>query len=152
MSLPPTSRGGRAVAAYVSDAVETATPQQLVLRLYDRLVVDLDRAASELRTAHEHPHDNRHAAPLVHAQEVILELRASLDVSAWSGAPALAGLYAFLLSLLTQANIGGGPVAARLDLVEQARTLVIPLRDAWHGASAATAVSRPLPNGHAVSA
>jgi flagellar protein FliS len=41
----------------------------------------------------------------VHAQDIILELRASLDVDAWEGGPGLASIYDFLHVQLIRANI-----------------------------------------------
>ncbi|HUW78807.1 MAG TPA: flagellar export chaperone FliS [Candidatus Nanopelagicaceae bacterium] len=105
---------------YVSDSIATASSSRLIVMLYDRLILDLERGERELRTGvvgNEHLH---------HAQEILIELRASLDVGAWQGAPGLADLYAFLLGELIAANIGRDPAR-----VAACRTLVTPLRDAW---------------------
>jgi flagellar protein FliS len=53
-------------------------------------------------------------------------------VDAWSGAPALANLYGWMLTELIGANIGKDA-----DRVAACRTLVEPLRDAWREAAAA---------------
>src|SRR3982751_6876573 len=86
---------------YLQDSISTASPGKLLLMLYDRLVLDLGKAEEALRA------DERdHAYDLLnHAQEIVLELRVSLDVEAWSGAPGLASLYGFLLMELIGANI-----------------------------------------------
>lgn len=112
---------------YLQDSISTASPGKLLLMLYDRLVLDLGKAEEALRA------DDRDKAYdlLNHAQEIVLELRVSLDVEAWSGGPGLANLYGFLLTELIGANI-----ARDADRVAGCRTLVEPLRDAWREAAA----------------
>jgi flagellar secretion chaperone FliS len=122
MSAPASVR-----ARYLSDRVATASPQQLLVMLYDRLALDLERAedalvAGDRQTAHNE---------LMHAQEILLELRASLDVDAWEGGPRLAALYAWLLGELIQANLKGD-----VRRVRDSRKIVEPLRDAWREAAA----------------
>ena len=113
---------------YLQDSISTASPGKLLLMLYDRLVLDLMKGEEALRAgAREQAHEQ-----LTHAQEIVLELRTSLDVDAWSGAPALAGLYGWMLTELIGANI-----AKDADRVAACRTLVEPLRDAWREAAAA---------------
>jgi flagellar protein FliS len=113
---------------YLQDSISTASPAKLLVMLYDRLILDLAQGeeairAGELEVAHE---------KLSHSQEIVMELRVSLDVEAWSGAPGLASLYGFLLVELIGAN-----VAKDADRVAVCRTLVEPLRDAWREAAAA---------------
>jgi flagellar protein FliS len=100
--------------------------------LYDRLVADLFQGEEALRA------DNRElsAERITHAQEIILELRTTLDVEAWSGAPGLASLYGFLLTELIQAN-----VKRDADKVASCRALVEPLRDAWREAASLAAAT-----------
>lgn len=113
---------------YLQDSINTASPGKLLLMLYDRLVLDLMKAEEALRSGdREQAHEQ-----ITHAQEIVLELRTSLDVEAWSGAPALAGLYGWLLTELIGANINRD--APR---VAACRSLVEPLRDAWREAAAA---------------
>ena len=96
--------------------------------LYDRLVLDLMKGEEALRgDDREQAHER-----ITHAQEIVLELRTSLDVEAWSGAPALANLYGWMLTELIGANI-----AKDADRVAACRALVEPLRDAWREAAAA---------------
>jgi flagellar protein FliS len=125
---------------YLRDSVATASPAKLLVMLYDRLVLDLNHAEHALR-AQDRAEASRH---LLHAQEIVLELRASLDLDAWAGAAGLASLYGFLLTELIAANVNadGARVAACRGLVE-------PLRDAWReaafklAAESAPAVARP---------
>jgi flagellar protein FliS len=137
---------------YLQDSINTASPAKLLLMLYDRLVLDLMQAEEGLRTvarlkdkgwiadAEERAQKQDQLAAerttanerLTHAQEIVLELRTSLDVDAWSGAPALANLYAWMLTELIGANI-----AQDADRVVAVRALVEPLRDTWREAAAA---------------
>lgn len=111
---------------YVTSVVDTVSRGQLVVMLYDRLVQDMvvaetAMAISDLKVASE---------ALVHAQEIVLELRSGLDVTAWSGAPGLSQLYVFLYDQLLAAN-----VQKDVARVVQCRELVEPMRDAWADAA-----------------
>ena len=115
---------------YVQDAVSTVTPAKLVTMLYDALVRDLaiaEKALTErdLQTAHDR---------LIHAQEIVLELQAGLDVTKWEGAPALMSLYHFIYRQLVDANV-------RKDVtkVTSVAATVEPLRSAWHQAAGSSA-------------
>jgi len=117
-------------ARYVGDSVATASPQQLLVMLYDRLALDLERAADALTAG-----DRRVAGEqLRHAQDIVFELRSSLKVEAWEGGPRLASLYAWLLTELTTANVKGDR-----NRVQACRQVVEPLRDAWRQAAASLA-------------
>ena len=122
---------------YIDTAVSTASPARLLTMLYDRLVLDLDRAESEQRAGRR-----LEAGPhLTHAQDVVTELASSLDVDAWDGAQQLLSVYTFLLTELVGANVAGDA-----DRTAACRRLVEPLRDAWHeaGQQLAPATVTPL--------
>jgi len=110
---------------YLADSVSTASPGRLLVMLYDRLVVDLGQAEDALLMGDRDTGRTR----LMHAQDIVTELRASLDVEAWDGGPGLAALYAFMLTEMVGANVTND--AAR---VASCRRLVEPLRDAWREA------------------
>ncbi|WP_030176422.1 flagellar export chaperone FliS [Spirillospora albida] len=112
---------------YLSDSVSTASPAKLLVMLYDRLVLDLVKAEEALLAADREAASER----LQHAQEIVIELRTTLDVDAWEGARGLSELYGFLLTQLIQAN-----VRADAALAASCRALVEPLRDAWATAAA----------------
>lgn len=121
-------------AAYTQSSLTTASPQKLVVLLYERLVLDLDRAEHALRAG---DHAGRH---LVHAQDIIMELLTSLDVEIWDGAATLSSLYTYLHGELVTAN-----VRRDVERVVACRELIVPLRDAWREALAGTvAVARPV--------
>ncbi len=117
-------------ARYLNDSVTTASPAQLLVMLYDRLVLDLARGEEALRTGDR----EGGSAHLKHAQDILIELRTTLDTSSWSGAPGLAALYGFLITELISANIRGNA-----DKVAVCHSLVAPLRDAWREAAQSTA-------------
>ncbi|MGY1695236.1 MULTISPECIES: flagellar export chaperone FliS [unclassified Geodermatophilus] len=119
-------------ARYVGDAVTTASPQRLLVMLYDRLALDLERALTALGDG-----DRQAAgAQLQHAQDIVLELQSSLRVDAWEGGPRLAALYSWLLTEMVQAN-----VRADRSRVRSCLQVVEPLRDAWRQAAASMAAS-----------
>jgi flagellar protein FliS len=111
---------------YLADTISTASPGKLLVMLYDRLVRDLVQGEQGLRAGNRQQAANY----ILHAQEIVLELRTTLDVDAWSGAPGLANLYGWLLTELIGAN-----VRADADRVAACRALVEPLRDAWREAA-----------------
>jgi flagellar secretion chaperone FliS len=115
---------------YLQDSISTASPGKLLVMLYDRLVMDLLQGEEALRGGDREQANDR----ITHAQEIILELRATLDVDAWAGAAGLASLYGFVLTELIQAN-----VRRDADRVATCRALLEPLRDAWREATAAAA-------------
>ena len=115
---------------FVDDAVSTASPARLICLLYDRLQLDLTLAVAALGEG-DRP---AAAASIGHAQQIVLELRGSLEVDAWEGGPGLASLYAWILGELGRAMVAGDPaiVVACLELVG-------PLRAAWHEAAGGAA-------------
>ncbi|MFC5381497.1 flagellar export chaperone FliS [Aquipuribacter nitratireducens] len=121
---------GRPAAArldqFKADAVTTATPGQLLVRLYDRLLLDIDRA-HEAQTAGDHL---AAGTQLVHAQAIVSELASTLDVDAWDGGPRLMSIYTFLLAELVRANVEKAP-----DRTLACRALVAPLAEAWREAA-----------------
>jgi flagellar protein FliS len=119
-------------ARYMGDTVTTASPQRLLVMLYDRLALDLERAEKALVVGDRAVANDQ----LQHAQEIVLELQASLRVDIWDGGPRLAALYTWLLTELMRANVKG---SARV--VADCRKIVEPLRDAWREAATSLASS-----------
>lgn len=119
-------------ARYLNDSIATASPARLLVMLYERLLLDLAQAESALAAGDREVAGQR----LMHAQDIVVELRASLKMDVWDGAAGLSQVYGFLLSELIAANV-------RSDLVKvtACRELVEPLLDAWR--QAATAATAP---------
>jgi flagellar protein FliS len=107
---------------YVNSSVDTMSPGRMIVALYDRLVLDLERAeaaidARDIETTND---------CLTHAQLIIAQLHDSLDVERWPAGRNLAGLYLFVQTELISANVEKD--RAR---VVRCRELIVPLRDAW---------------------
>jgi flagellar secretion chaperone FliS len=113
-------------AAYLGASVSTASPARLLVMLCERLVLDVTRGRNA-QAAGDHAEAHRQ---LVHAQEIVLELRMSLDVQAWDGGPALASIYDFLHSELVRANI-----SKDLAKTEGCLRLVTDLSATWREAA-----------------
>lgn len=132
---------GLAQARYAADAAETVSPARLLTMLYDRLVSDL--ATAELAMASGDIPTTGHR--LGRAQEILLELHATLDLEVWPQGEPLARLYLWLVNELMQARLRNDP-----QRVADCRELIEPLRDAWHSAAghAATQGAPLAPGGH----
>jgi flagellar protein FliS len=116
-------------ARYLNQRVMTATPGQRVVMLYDRLALDLVRAAdcysaNDALTAGTH---------IDHAMQIVAELAGSLDTTAGGPAENLASLYGYLLRELSTVLSGE---TARLA---GAQGIIGTLRDAWSKAVTSTA-------------
>jgi flagellar protein FliS len=119
---------------YVADAITTASPQHLLCLLYDRLALDVQRATDALDAG-----DRVAAGNLArHAQDIVFELRATLDVSVWDGGPALASLYGWLITELGKVIVHGDR-----DAAAGCYRTIEPLRLAWREAAAGGA-ERPV--------
>jgi len=113
---------GAAKTAYASVTAQTASPQRLLTMLYDRLILDLVLAEAAMRTGDHETTGNR----LQHAQDILLELWASLDEEAWPDGAPLRSLYLWLVSELLGSRMPPQP-----DRLIVCRELLEPLRDAW---------------------
>jgi flagellar protein FliS len=119
-------------ARYMGDTVATASPQRILVMLYDRLALDLERAQKAVVAGEREEANDQ----LQHAQEIVLELLSSLQVDAWEGGPRLAALYNWLIGELVQAN-----VKFDSNRIAACRQVVEPLRDAWRQAAISLATS-----------
>ncbi len=121
---------------YLADTISTAPPAKLLVMLYDRLALDLSRGEEAL-LAGDRVIASGH---LIHAQDIVLELRTSLKLDVWEAATGLAQIYTFVLTELIHANMNGD--AKR---VADCRGLVEELRDSWR--EAAMSIMAPTPAG-----
>ncbi|MGY4643775.1 flagellar export chaperone FliS [Cellulomonas sp. URHB0016] len=111
---------------YMTDAVATVGPARLLTMLYDRMLVDVDRAVEAL-VAGDVVVGRGH---LQHAQEIVAELMVSLDEGAWASGTQLMSIYKFLFTELIDAATHGD-----VDKARACRGLVAPLAEAWHEAA-----------------
>lgn len=116
----------QARSRYTADAVQTASPARLLVMLYDRLVLDLVNGEQACRTGDL----ERMSREVQHAQDIVLELRTSLDVTAWDGAQGLSDLYTWVYGELVAAVI-----KRDAERIATCRGIVEPLRDAWRQAA-----------------
>lgn len=123
----------KAQQRYRDEAILSASPERIVTMLYDRLLLDVDRAERAQRDG-DWPAANDQ---LQHAQAIVAELAGSLS-GGWAGAADLRALYAYLTRTLIGANIGRDP-----ERTHECRELIAPIRDAWHAAAAALAEKVP---------
>ena len=112
--------------AYLEQSIATASPARLLVMLYDRLVLDLNRAIEAQETGDIMLANGN----LIHAQEIVLELRTSLKMDVWEGAPRLASIYAWLHSELVRANI-----SKDVTITRDCLKVVEPLAETWRQAA-----------------
>lgn len=124
-------------AQFLNDTVLSSSPARLLTMLYDRLVLDLDRAG-KAQLAGDYAEANNQ---LTHAQDIVAELLVTLDVTAWDGGPGLHSLYTHLLGELIRANY-----ARDADVTAACREMVEPLRAAWHEAAVSLSVAAARPS------
>ena len=116
-------------ARYASDSTDTASPARLLTMMYDRLVSDLVSAEAAMLRADIAVTGER----IGRAQEILLELAASLDIEAWPEGEPLRRLYLWMVNELWTARLRKQP-----EKVAECRELIEPLRDAWRIAAIET--------------
>ncbi|HEV7956245.1 MAG TPA: flagellar export chaperone FliS [Marisediminicola sp.] len=113
-------------AQYNRDAVLSASPVRLLTMLYDRLMLDLERAeAGHPRADWQLVSDN-----LLHAQAIVAELASSLKTDVWDGGETLLALYNYVSNALVAANVQRDVAGIRESIA-----LLEPLRQGWHEAA-----------------
>lgn len=109
--------------AYRQNSVETATPGQLVVMLYDGVLTALDKAEAALAGK---PDIELSHQEFTRAQAIVMELLSTLDLSAGSVAQSLAALYEYAHYQLVRANIGKD-----FQPATPVRGIFADLREAW---------------------
>ncbi len=110
---------------YQNQAVQTAAGPQLIVMLYDRLAADIDVADGAIEARDFHLANTS----ILRAQQIVGVLRHSLQPDGFTGGQELLALYDFLFRTLVEANLAKDPTKIR-----ECRTIVAPLREAWHAA------------------
>ncbi len=87
---------------YLTEAIETSTPASRLTMLLDALEMDLARAD---RAFVDGSNPKTVSDLLIHAQEIILALRDTLDTSAWEPAGQIGSLYDHFYSELVRSNL-----------------------------------------------
>ncbi len=125
------------VAAYRQSRVMSSNPQQLVVLLYEHLLVSLRQAAEQIRANDIEGRLNS----LARASDIVAELLSSLDFQAGGELSSrLAALYAYFLGEI-------GAVARKPDVpqLERVTALVASLHESWQRAASST--SAPIAEG-----
>ena len=119
-------------AAYTESSVLSASPERLVVMLYDGAIRFLYAGAAAAREGRRDVARDR----LRRAQAVIDELNRSLDMSQGQIPRNLRDLYNFCSRHLIDSTLNGNP-----DGYEQVAKLLSELRDAWDQTSTALAAA-----------
>jgi len=117
-------------AQYNQDAILSASPNRLLTMLFDRLLLDLQRAEA----AQSEQDWNRASPYLTHAQDIVAELAGTLDVERWDGGQNLLAIYLFSSTKLVSAN-----VEHSIERTREVIQIMEPLRQTWHEAAAIVA-------------
>lgn len=134
---PPRAAAARFSAArdtYTASSVQTVTPAQLVVMIYDGMLRHLDVAAAAIENGNLQMANDR----LTKAQALLFELEVGLDTSAWPAGAGLAQLYSFVAAELVTAN-----VTKDTARITNCRDLLAPLAEAWRQA-ALTVAEQPV--------
>ena len=118
---------------YLADQIETATPVQRLLMLFDRLLRDLDEAEEAFGAGEI----ERISNSLLHAQQIVFALRDPLDRSTPLGG-SLASVYSFSLERLIEANLRKKPA-----LLGEVRRLLEPIAAANRAVAQSMVSSNP---------
>lgn len=107
--------------AYRSASVQTATPERLLIMLYDGLIRFVRLAQSAI-VSDDVPEAHKN---LIKSQDIVLELKSTLKME-YEISHALAALYDYFLKKLREAN-----VSKMVEPLEEILPRVEELREAW---------------------
>ncbi|MEX0846611.1 MAG: flagellar export chaperone FliS [Ilumatobacteraceae bacterium] len=121
---------------FADGGLSTASGPKIIVMCYERLDRDITGAIDAI----EHRQIERAHDLLLHAQDILLELRCMLDFEAWEHSGSLSSIYRFASDLLVTANVRKSAREA-----EQARSLLAELAAAFKQAAASAPVQAPVP-------
>ncbi|MEQ9094319.1 MAG: flagellar export chaperone FliS [Miltoncostaeaceae bacterium] len=107
---------------YTDKQAQTATPGRLVVMLYDGFL----RFAAQAKAAFERGDTGEAGLRLTRAQDIVTELRVSLDMTRGEIPENLAAIYEYVTERLTAARIGRDTGA-----IDESVRHMRELRDAW---------------------
>lgn len=114
------------LSRYNDDAVLSAPPARLLTMLYDRLLLDLNRA----QFAQKNANWGVASENLLHAQSIVTELSSTLKTDVWDGASGLLSIYQYAMEAMIGANI-----YRDVNRTKECIVLLEPLRQGWHDAA-----------------
>jgi flagellar protein FliS len=112
---------------FSADRLETASSARILVLCFDRL----DRDLALARTAIQRGDHFAANEELTHAQDLVGELAAMLDLEVWEHAGSLLAIYDYLLRLLLRANSFKSEA-----LVAEAQRLISEIGEAFRAAAA----------------
>lgn len=115
-------------AAYQQQSIMTATPERLVVMLYEGAARFFFQAAAAMREGARSTAFER----IDRGEAIVDHLLATLDMSAGEIAERLEGIYVFCKRLLLEARLEGDP-----DKIDLVRGYLSELREAWAQIAAA---------------
>ena len=134
----------QAISVYRRQQVETASPGQLVVMLYDACIGHCKAAQDAIAAADR----DRAARHLLKAQDIIAELMSALNVGAGGElAVRLLSLYEYMYRRLVHANVRKDAEAAR-----EVERLLAELRGAWAEAAGSPVAAARTGTGEKASA
>ena len=120
--------------AYTKVDVETASQGKLIVMLFNGAIKRAEEAKRQLdKGKNEGVHNN-----LIRSQEIVAELRASLDMKHGEVAKNLDRLYEYFQHLLVTANIKKSDVP-----IDECIGLMVAMRDTWQEAFQKVAMENP---------
>lgn len=123
---------------YTNHAAQTATPGRLVVMLYDGFL----RFAAQAKAAYERGDVGEGGLRLTRAQDIVTELRVSLDMTRGEIPQNLASIYEYVGERLTAVRKDGD-----VSAIDEAVAHMKDLREAW---VAIAATPRPATEGRPV--
>lgn len=128
---------------YMESQIMTATPERLVLIMYDAAIRFINQAKADLRAGQRDGANEN----LCKAQAIIAELMSSIDFDCGEISLGLFGLYQFFYEKLIEANINNDN-----EILDQVSPLIEDLRTAWRESQFKTGNDEPAPAGSSFSA
>ena len=110
------------VNAYLRNKIINATSMQLVIMLYDGAITSL----GEAKKSFDQGNSDITCLHLIHAREMISELRNSLDLSVGEVGRGLHRLYSYMLDQLIPVNVEKKP-----ESVDELIMMLTELRGTW---------------------
>lgn len=122
---------------YAAGNLQTASGPKLVVMCFDRLDRDLTTALRSIESG-DHYETN---SSLGHAQDLLGEMAAMLDIEAWEHANALLAVYDYVMRRLAQANTAKEPA-----LVREIQSIVTEIGDGFRAAAGSLAATTVEPS------
>jgi len=132
----------RGIGAYRQAQVQTATPGQLVIQLYEGALTFLDRG---IRALENRDLEGAHQM-LVRVQAIVAELRGTLNHDTGAIATTLDRTYLMLYDRLVQANVHKDPEPAR-EVAAALRELLAAWRVVINGSEPVRSPTLSIPSG-----